>query len=52
MKNSITTNFDCYAPSNAKRYSEIEFKELIFKNNLKIEYFHTEEACFSGRFKK
>lgn len=46
------TNFDWYAPSNAKRYSEEEFKTLINKNNLKILHFYEEEACYSGRFKK
>lgn len=50
--NSVATNFDWYAPSNAKRYSEKEFQALISKNNLGITYFHKEEACFSGRFKK
>ena len=49
---SDATNFDWYAPSNAKRYSKEEFKNLIKQNNLEIEYFHEEEACYSGRFKK
>lgn len=49
---SDITNFDWYSPSNAKRYSEIEFKEMISNNNLKIQYFHKEEACYSGRFLK
>lgn len=49
---SIVTNFDWYSPSNAKRYSEKEFKDMINKNDLKIEYFHKEEACYSGRFSK
>lgn len=49
---SVETNFDWYAPSNAARYSEHEYKEIIQRNNLKIEYFHSEEACYSGRFKK
>jgi ubiquinone/menaquinone biosynthesis C-methylase UbiE len=44
------TNFDWYAPSNAKRYSKEEFKTMIEKNNLKIGHFHEEEACYSGRF--
>jgi SAM-dependent methyltransferase len=50
--NSVSTNFDWYAPTNAKRYSEEEFKDLIKSNFLEILYFHTEEACYSGRFKK
>jgi len=51
-KNSVATNFDWYAPSNAKRYSEEEYKELITSNNLELTFFHSEEACYSGRFKK
>lgn len=47
---SDATNFDWYAPSNAKRYSEEEFKNMIEQNNLVIQHFHEEEACFSGRF--
>lgn len=49
---SDVTNFDWYSPSNAKRYSREEFEELIAKNKLNIEYFHSEEACHSGRFCK
>jgi ubiquinone/menaquinone biosynthesis C-methylase UbiE len=47
-----STNFDWYSPSNAKRYSEIEFKELVANNKLDIISFHIEEACYSGRFRK
>lgn len=46
------TNYDWYAPSNAKRYSKEEFVKLINSNNLKIEYLHEEEACHSGRFSR
>jgi len=46
------TNFDWYSPSNAKRYSEEEYKHMIQDNDLEIIYFHKEEACYSGRFKK
>ena len=49
---SISTNFDWYSPSNAERYSEAEFKTWISECNLEIEHFHSEEACYSGRFKK
>lgn len=49
---SDATNFDWYSPSNAKRYSEQEFKQMIKNNKLKIEHFHQEEACYSGRFLK
>ena len=49
---SCATNFDWYAPSNAKRYSKEEFKKLINVNNLYVKFFHEEEACYSGRFLK
>lgn len=49
---SIAGNFDWYSPSNAKRFSESEFKKMIKDSNLVIEHFHSEEACFSGRFKR
>ena len=45
-------NYDWYSPSNAKRYSEKEFKSIINHNNFSIDFFHQEEACFSGRFAK
>lgn len=49
---SKSTNYDWYAPSNAKRFSKEEFLEMISVNNLEIIFFHQEEACFSGRFFK
>lgn len=49
---SLYVNYDWYSPSNAKRYSEEEYREMISDNKLEINYFHIEEACFSGRFKK
>lgn len=49
---SIATNFDWYSPSNAKRYSEEEYKSMIENNHLRVNYFHSEEACYSGRFLK
>jgi ubiquinone/menaquinone biosynthesis C-methylase UbiE len=49
---SVATNFDWYSPSNAKRYSEEEYKNMIHANHIEIIYFHKEEACYSGRFKK
>ena len=49
---SKSTNYDWYAPSNAKRFSKEEFVEMIKKNNLSITFFHQEEACYRGRFKK
>ncbi len=49
---SKATNYDWYAPSNAKRYSREEFEQMINDNHLSISHFHQEEACFSGRFAK
>jgi len=49
---SVFTNFDWYSPSNAKRYSKEEYISMINDNSLDILYFHEEEACYSGRFKK
>lgn len=45
-------NFDWYSPSNATRYNEKEFRQMITENSLNIYYFHKEEACYSGRFCK
>ena len=45
-------NFDWYSPSNAKRYSELEFQKLVLSNQFEIDFFHKEEACFSGRLIK
>ncbi len=45
-------NYDWYSPSNATRYTEEEFKSIISENNFSIDFFHREEACFSGRFLK
>lgn len=46
------TNFDWYAPSNAKRFSKEEYLALIEKNSLEVEIFHEEEACYSSRMRK
>lgn len=47
---SKSTNFDWYAPSNAKRYSKEEFLEMASDANMEAIYLHEEEACYSGRF--
>ncbi|MGE5363048.1 MAG: class I SAM-dependent methyltransferase [Bacteroidota bacterium] len=47
-----STNYDWYAPSNARRFSKEEFLELIRNNGLSIEYFYEENACYTGRFSK
>lgn len=47
---SVVTNYDWYSPSNARRYAKEEVLGLVEKHSLKIEHFHEEEACYSGRF--
>lgn len=49
---SKSTNYDWYAPSNAKRFSKEEFEKMIKTNDLHFVTFHEEEACYSGRFLK
>lgn len=49
---SKSTNFDWYAPSNAKRYSKEEFLSMVDSADMKAMYLHEEEACYSGRFAK
>jgi len=49
---SLSTNYDWYAPSNARRFSEDEYKKIIKDNDLKIIHFHKEPACYSGRLGK
>jgi SAM-dependent methyltransferase len=48
---SRSTNYDWYAPSNAKRFTREEFELMINESNLSIIFFHEEEACYSGRLK-
>jgi ubiquinone/menaquinone biosynthesis C-methylase UbiE len=52
LDSSIAVNFDWYSPSNAFRYTQDEFKKMLKLAGFKAEYFHTEEACHSGRFNK
>ncbi|RPD51019.1 class I SAM-dependent methyltransferase [Paracnuella aquatica] len=47
-----STNYDWYAPSNAKRFSKEEFLKMIMDNHMDVSFFHAEEACYSGRFLK
>lgn len=51
-ENNVATNYDWYAPSNAQRYDEQEFRAWGNNNNLLVSSFHKEEACYSARFKK
>jgi SAM-dependent methyltransferase len=47
---SVVTNFDWYSPSNARRFSEKEVRDIVSTNDLSETFFHAEEACYSGRF--
>ncbi len=49
---SKSTNFDWYAPSNAKRFSKDEFLSMANDNKLIVAFLHEEEACYSARFSK
>lgn len=49
---SKSTNYDWYAPSNAKRFSKEEFLNMVADNHLDVLFLHEEEACYSGRFLK
>lgn len=50
LETSLVTNFDWYSPSNARRFSEQEVREIVERNQMKVVSFHTEEAAHSGRF--
>jgi ubiquinone/menaquinone biosynthesis C-methylase UbiE len=49
---SISINYDWYSPSNAFRYNKDDFEKLLINANFKIGTYHSEEACYSGRFVK
>lgn len=49
---SVITNFDWYSPSNARRFSEEEVRKIVSDNKLREVFFHSEDACYSGRFAK
>lgn len=51
-ENSLSCNFDWYSPSNARRFSKEEIIVLAESNHLTGVLFHSEEACYSGRWKK
>lgn len=50
LETSIVTNFDWYGPTNARRFSEHEVRDIVAANGLVEAFFHSEEACYSGRF--
>lgn len=47
---SVVTNFDWYSPSNARRFSEQEVRQIVERNGLGTLSWHAEEACYAGRF--
>lgn len=49
---STSTNFDWYSPSNARRFSAEEVKNIARSNAMTEVFFHEEEAAHSGRWKK
>jgi ubiquinone/menaquinone biosynthesis C-methylase UbiE len=49
---SKSTNYDWYAPSNAKRFSKEDFLQMAADSKLDINFLHEEEACYSARFGK
>ncbi|MBT7951457.1 MAG: class I SAM-dependent methyltransferase [Gammaproteobacteria bacterium] len=49
---SLSTNFDWYSPVNAKRFSKDEVFADLKTASLEVDFFHDEEACYSGRFVK
>jgi SAM-dependent methyltransferase len=50
VETSVITNFDWYSPSNARRFTEKEVCDIVLTNRMTQIFFHTEEACYSGRF--
>ncbi|MEM7125485.1 MAG: class I SAM-dependent methyltransferase [Chloroflexota bacterium] len=49
---STITNYDWYSPSQAYRYTEEEFRSWSTEEKLETVHFHSEQACYSGRFRK
>lgn len=50
LETSISTNFDWYSPSNARRFSKKEVEQIVENAGMSIVSFHSEEAAHSGRF--
>jgi ubiquinone/menaquinone biosynthesis C-methylase UbiE len=50
VETSVVTNFDWYSPSNARRFSESAVRAIVAANSMREVFFHSEEACYSGRF--
>lgn len=50
QETSVSTNFDWYSPSNARRFSKAEVKAIVADNTMVVQFFHSEDAAHSGRF--
>jgi ubiquinone/menaquinone biosynthesis C-methylase UbiE len=50
QETSVSTNFDWYSPSNARRFSKEEVQGIVANNAMVIRFFHSEDAAHSGRF--
>lgn len=47
---SVSTNFDWYSPSNARRFSKEDVQGILEANKMQALFFHSEQAAHSGRF--
>lgn len=50
QETSVSTNFDWYSPSNARRFTKAEVEGIVADNAMEIRFFHSEDAAHSGRF--
>lgn len=50
LETSVSTNFDWYSPSNARRFSREDVKRIVDDAEMEVFHFHSEEAAHSGRF--
>lgn len=50
QETSVSTNFDWYSPSNARRFSREDVERVVDEAGMDVFCFHTEEAAHSGRF--
>ena len=44
---SLATKFDWYSPSNARRFSEAEFRSIVAESGMKTASFQVEDAAYS-----
>ena len=50
QETSVSTNFDWYSPSNARRFSKEEVEGIVADNTMTVRFYHYEGAAHSGRF--